>query len=158
VKRVRTFLIVVGAALVLAEAGCSGGDNSLEGSLSSQYDLSFDSVRARQYTQSRQLSIEYLRGEGSGEEKPITVTIMPTPDGPGTFTLDAGQINFDNSLAPGSPELPSATQGSVDLDVFTPGESGSDISGSIHGMFTNLGTGDAFSLEGSFETTLTVMP
>lgn len=155
----RVILFVAGvAASSLLVSGCDDADNFLEGSLSSQYDLSFDTVRARQFLQSRQLHVEYLRGEGSGEEKPITATISPTPDGPGTFAYDTNQVNFASSLAPGSPALPTVTQGEVVVLTFTPESSGSEVVGEIHGMFTNLGTGDAFSLEGAFSTTLEVMP
>lgn len=155
----RTILVVsFVAALSLLFSGCEDSDNFLEGSLSSQYDLSFDSVRARQFLQSRQLHVEYLRGEGTGEEKPIMATISPTPDGPGTFTYDTGQVNITNSLAPGNPALPAVTQGEVVVTTFTSESSGSEVVGEIHGMFTNLGTGDAFSLEGAFSTTLEVMP
>lgn len=155
----RAFLIISSvAALSILFSGCEDSDNFLEGSLSSQYDLSFDSVRARQFLQSRQLHVEYLRGEGSGEEKPIMATISPTPDGAGTFAHDTGQVNITSSLAPGSPELPDVTQGEVVVTTFTPESSGSEVVGEIHGMFTNRGTGDAFSLEGAFSTTLEVMP
>ncbi len=139
--------------------GCDDPANFLEGSLASQYDLSFDSVESIEFIQSRVLHIEYVRSLGAGEEKPLMVTISPTPEGPGSFVHGEGgvSIRIDNSLSTAT-LLPETTSAEVELDAFTPGELDSTVRGSIHAMFTNSGAGDAFNLEGAFETTLRVQP
>jgi len=156
VTRLATVAVAV-AIYALAATGCEDPSNRLDGSLSSQYDLSFDRVQARQFEGSRQLLIEYIRGDGGGEEKPIMTTIRPVPNGPGQFRFEDGNVGVDSSLLPGQPDLPELTSATVDLDEFTPNEEGSTVRGSLGAMFTNEGTGDAFSLEGAFETELDVV-
>ena len=155
----RLSLLAITAALSLFAVGCEDPDNCLEGSLGSVYDLSFDTVQARQALTSRQLAIEYVRTQGTGEEKPIMVTIMPTPDGPGTFTFQDRNVSIDNSLASGA-LLPELTSAEVDLNAFTPAEDaegeGTSVRGAIHAQFTNAG--NTYTLEGCFKTTLEIVP
>ena len=146
------------ALALVALAACGEEDNFLEGSLGSQYDLSFESVRAREFLTSRQLHVEYVRDQGAGEEKPITVTLQPTPTGPASFTHVDGNVAIDNSLGAGSPGLPDLTSATVELVKFTPGTADSAIVGTIHANFTHSGSGDSFSLEGRFSTSLTLVP
>ena len=153
----RTMAVALAPCLLLALPctwGCEDDENFLEGSLDSQYDLSFDEVEATQFIQSRQLLVEYVRG---GDEKPMIVTIV-NPDGPGTFDYDAHEVNFSSSLPAGSGALPDVTSATVELEVFTPEVIDSEVEGAIHAMFTNAGTGDAFSLEGAFLAPLQVQP
>jgi hypothetical protein len=66
----RTFLIA--AALL---AGACGGDaaNEIEGSLTASYGMDFDEVRIRRF--STEISIEYVRSPGPGEEIPLKLTV-----------------------------------------------------------------------------------
>jgi hypothetical protein len=152
------FLVPCLGVALCTLAACGEEENFLEGSLGSQYDLSFESVRAREFLTSRQLHVEYVRGQGAGEEKPITVTIQPTPTGSGSFTYVDGNVAIDNSLGAGSPGLPEVTRATVNLEKFTPNTADSAIVGTIHANFTNSGSGDSFSLEGRFSTSLTLVP
>lgn len=138
-------------------AACSDPENSLSGSLASQYDLSFDRTRARQFLRSRQLLVEYVRGDPAAEEKPIMVSVRPTPAGPGLYLHDDGGVSVDNSLLPGRPDLPEMTSATLELEVFTPDLEGSTVQGSLNAMFTNAGTGDSFSLQGRFLTQLEIV-
>lgn len=149
-------LLAAAFAVAVAATGCEKPDNYLEGGLASQYDLSFSSVRARQLEKSRHLLIEYVRDTGTGEEHPITITIRPIPDGPGTFTAEDDQVSIGASTLPGQPTLPDVESAEVELEHFTPGEEGSNVEGSIGAMFTNTGTGDRFPLEGRFKADLIV--
>ncbi len=143
------------AALVIGLLGCEDPDNCLEGSLGSVYDLSFNDVQAREFRQSKQLAIEYVRGQGTGEEKPILLTLMPTPDGPGAFSYADGEVGIDNSVVSGA-LLPDLTSAEVDLDAFTPNEAGTNVQGSVHARFTNAG--NTYSLEACFKAPLVIVP
>ena len=60
------------AAATLA-AGCGGDDvNHIDGSLTASYDMGFDTVRIRRFT--TEISIEYVRSPGPGEELPLKLT------------------------------------------------------------------------------------
>lgn len=61
------------AAAVLASA--CGGDaaNQIEGSLTASYDMDFDEVRIRRF--STEISVEYLRNPGPGEEIPLKLSV-----------------------------------------------------------------------------------
>lgn len=144
-------ILAVTATLGLCALGCGDDENFLEGSLDSIYDVTFDSVRARQFIQSRQLLIEYERGGG---QKPIIVTFRD-PDGPGSFDYDAGEVNF--TCAGVTAMLPEVTSATAELEVFSPEVIDSEVEGAIHAMFTSE-SGSAFSLEGAFKTTLEVVP
>ena len=63
--------VVVGG---LVGSGC-GGDpsNEIEGSLTASYDMDFDEVRIRRF--STEISIEYLRNPGPGEEIPMKLSV-----------------------------------------------------------------------------------
>jgi len=154
----RSLLLLAAIPLLFAAVGCEEEDNVCDGSLKSQYDMRFDRTRARQYQRSEQLAIEFLRGEDSSEEKPLIVTVHPLPEGPGSFTWDDNEVGVDSSLLPGRPELPELTSAEVQLDSFTPDEAEAEVQGSLHAMFTNTGSGDAFSLECRFKTKLEIMP
>lgn len=144
-------IVAVVATLGPWAPGCSDEENFLEGSLDSIYDVTFDTVRARQFIQSRQLLVEYER---SGGQKPIVVTFR-NPQGPGSFDYDAGEVDF--SCAGVTAQLPEVTSATAELELFSPEVIGSEVEGAIHAMFTSE-SGSAFSLEGAFKTTLEVVP
>lgn len=153
----RTLALAPVIIAALIAGGCEDPDNFLEGSITSQYDMSFDSVEVTQFLQSNSLHIEYIRGQGTGEEKPLRVTVSPTPAGPGTYIDgDTASVRLSNSLASSS-QLPTVTSAEVVLDAFTPGEVDSEVGGTVGAMFTRTGSGDAFSLEGAFKASLQVV-
>ena len=61
------------AALLLGTA--CGGDaaNQIEGSLTASYDMDFDEVRIRRFT--TEVTVEYVRNPGPGEELPLKLTV-----------------------------------------------------------------------------------
>ena len=60
------------ASFLVSAVGCGDKDNYLEGSLSDQYNLDFDSVQVTQYIGARQLLIEYLAARGVCPDDPPT--------------------------------------------------------------------------------------
>lgn len=67
-------LLFCAAIVALLAAGC-GDDavNKIEGSLSASYDMDFDDVRIRRFTS--EVSIEYVRNPGPGEELPLKLAV-----------------------------------------------------------------------------------
>lgn len=66
----RAIWLMVAVALGTVVSGCRPEVNSLEGSVSSRYDLSFETTRVRLYDSA--LSIEYVREDG---QVPVRVTL-----------------------------------------------------------------------------------
>lgn len=159
--KVRTTTIVTSllSLTTLLLVGCEDPDNFIEGSIASQYDMDFSSVEVTQFIQSRSLHIEYVRDQGTGEEKPLMITISPAPEGPGTYVdgEDGYEINVTNRLAT-SNALPAVQSADVELESFTPGEPDTSVRGSAGALFNREGSGDAFSLEAGFRASLRVQP
>lgn len=133
--------------LALASSACTES-NTLSGSLTDFYDVSFDKVRARLYPS--ELAIEYARTNGEVPVR-ITLDVGESPLRPGTFTLPAAG---DVSGRSGTTDIPNITTATVDLDEFSVLQ-GSAVVGSFDASFR---TGDDItSLTGDFDTTLEII-
>jgi len=133
-------------ALVALSLGCANSDNSLAGSVSEFYPLSFATVRARLYDS--ELSIEYVRANG---ETVVRVTVRrddKDPTGPGTIDLEA--VGDITGSAGGVP-LPPFVDGSLVFNDYR-AKDGALVGGHFEGR---LESGDArLSLSGTFDTRL----
>jgi hypothetical protein len=152
-------ILIVLALLSFLAAACEDPDNFIDGSITSQYEMGFDSVAITQFLQSNSLHVEYVREQGTGEEKPLMVTISPTPPGPGLYIdgADGYSINITNRLATAN-ALPAIQSAEVELDSFTPREVDSDVAGRVGALLNRAGSGDAFSLEAGYKSSLRVQP
>lgn len=156
--RTRSWKFLVSWAVVaftLAGCGDESQDALLEGALCTQYDCHCESVRARQIENSGSLVIEYIRALGAGEEKPAIVTILETPEGPGTFTHAAGEVGLDNSLT-GDFLISDVESAEVHLEAFTPGAAGTEVRGEFDAL-VRADAGDAYPLRGLFTALLEVI-
>lgn len=152
----RGFLTLACVTLMFTMMGCEDPDNICEGSLSAIYDLSFETVDARQTQASNVLVIRYSRTQGTGEELPIIISIYDATDLQlnQEYTFDNGDLNLDNSTLEGA-LLPTVENARTTLTAFTSNTSGSDVQGSLH---ANLTSGGTYSLTCRFKTTLRVLP
>ncbi len=88
----------------------------------------------------------------------IAVAVMPTPDGPGVFTVEDGAVWIGRLVELYGPMEFEASAGTVVLEQFTPGVSGSRVVGTFDAMFGTSDTVDPTTLEGAFAARLEVMP
>ena len=63
-------VLVLACALAV---GCGGDHECIEGSATDSYDMSYDSIRARRF--STEVSIEFVRSPGEGEEIPLKLSV-----------------------------------------------------------------------------------
>ncbi|MBI5543472.1 MAG: hypothetical protein HY901_06255 [Deltaproteobacteria bacterium] len=152
---VRRLLLALAAATTL---GACGG-NSLDGSLSEAFDLSFAEVLVRR--SEKAVQVTYLRSEGREVVIRMTVAIE------GVDVSHAGSINLAQEYAPGHPraavsravdnepvrQLPAVVQGDLTLDG--PPHPGETVSGSFSVRFGEGGDlGSGRTLTGSFSGTV----
>lgn len=133
-------------AICLLLGACAGGDDTLEGSVSEFYPLTFETVRARLY--GSELAIEYVREDG---ETVVRVTVRRDeldPKGPGTIALtDFGDLTGSAAGV----ELPSFVDGELVLDDYRPRDRAL-VAGSFE---ARVASGNArLSVRGTFETRL----
>jgi hypothetical protein len=117
--------LMVAVALVSAAWGCRSQVNSLEGSVSSRYDLSFETTRVRLYDSA--LSIEYVREDG---QVPVRVTLTRRE----SSTIGSGSYNLvergDVRGRVDETRLPPLVSGSLELEMPNR-EDGSRVQGSF---------------------------
>jgi hypothetical protein len=152
-----TVMVLVMAAIFLISAliiSCKDDDeNYLEGSITSAYNMSFDSVRIRLYPYSA-LSIEYVKKSDSGDKIPLRITIDQSE-----LQLSSGK-NYDltttGSIGRGvgydSMPLPTLTTGTIHLSSFGTAD-GSGVSGDFEAVFTGT-NGKKLNLNGGFSGNL----
>ena len=136
--------------LAVTAVGCSSTDNTLAGSLSEVYNLTFEGVRARLYTS--ELSIEYVDRYAA---VPVRVTLRLAEVEPAAdHTYDLAEVGDISGRLPSDTEIPRFTDGTLALGDYL-AEPDADVSGSFDAKFA---TGrDTLSLSGSFQTTLEVV-
>lgn len=144
--------VALAAALALAGTGAGCGDelgNFIEGSLGEFYDLSCESVRARLY--SSELAIEYVNVT---QEVPVRVTVRRSlTDPPGPATVDLESFGDITGVSQGA-DIPPFVSGTLYLRHYSRG-AGSRVAGDFEAIFE--AGDDQVTLDGEFETTLTVV-
>ncbi len=151
-------LVLMGTVVAMVATGCAD-DNSLSGSLTDFYGVTFDDVRARLYDS--ELTVEYTRDNG---EIPVRVTVRFAPDErlqSRTYDLDqrgsmVGLIGQRGTVTGRShdtdmPEMLSGSVTFVDLSL----KEGGEVTGYFEATF-RAGS-DKVNLSGAFETTLEIV-
>jgi hypothetical protein len=136
------------AAALLFSVGCGRDEGGLRGSLGDFYDLSYDDVRARQY--SSEMSIEYVT---ENDQVPVRVVLDVERDGLRAGTFDLVEMGDISGRARDS-EIPPMTSGELKIDEVEVRDGGR-IRGSFDARFR---TGDdEATLAGDFDTTLEIV-
>jgi len=151
----RHLAVGLAAAVFAAAASCDKeSDNYLDGSLTESYDLDFDDVRIRLYTD--ELSIEYVAQKSQGEQVALRVTVDANE-----VQLAAGTIydlktqgSITQGAGYGSP-LPDLESGDLTLAKYA-GTQGSAVVGNFDARFVT-DTGTMLTLRGGFAASLEVV-
>lgn len=145
----RVFGMLALIATVGCSVGCSDNATSLSGSVSEIYDLSFQSVRARQYDS--EFAIEYTRSDGQ-------VSVRVIVERGDEREISAGEIDLGKRGTivgrVGPRRLPEFRSGTLTLDSYQ-SEPGAEVAGSFDS--TLRGDDSTYSLRGRFFTHLTVV-
>ena len=146
-------------AAVVCISAYSGGcdddaDNSLEGSVTDNYDMSFDKVRIRLYPDSA-LSVEYIKNGEAGEKIPLRVTInypeLQLAAGM-DYDLTTAAATISRGVGYDSLPLPDLVSGTVHLSEFN-AAAGSTVKGDFESVYTAT-TGNKINLRGTFSSKL----
>jgi hypothetical protein len=140
-------LVVISAALSLL-GGCSDAGGSLDGSLDSVYDISFNKTRARLY--SSQFSVEYVANDG---QVPLRVTIDRGEEPIGERSYDLKE-HGDVTGQRGDQRIPRFASGKITLNRYEP-HSGGRVEGTFNAKFKTRR--DTLTLSGTFDTTLEII-
>jgi hypothetical protein len=137
-------------AVVLALGGCPEGGNTLEGSISESFDLTFDRTQLRRVN-GVTLQLDYLRDiEGSDIPDVICKIVVDTPEG-GFPAGEPVSIIENNGIierrAVGGEDFPALELANITFDVG--GNDPGEAVGSFASTFDNGKT-----LNGTFETEL----
>ena len=127
--------------------------NSLDGSLTESYDLSFDETRARLYES--ELAIEYVDDPQGAATVVLRVTLdaeVEPKAGKSYDLVEHGEITQSGALNPSLPEL---DEGDLDLEDYGNDE-GAKVVGSFDAAFVT-GEGQTLQLQGRFKTELEVI-
>ena len=135
-------------ALLFSACGEETETNTLGGSVSRVYDLSFDRVRARKSR--NEFAIQYVAAGAVPVQVVIDLTALPL-DAPGTYELE------DNGLVTGSRDgelLPDFVNGSISFTQISMSD-GAAIAGEFS---ANVATQqNTYAVFGTFETRLEVL-
>jgi len=138
-------------ALLLPSLSCSGGANSLDGSLSQMYDVSYDNVSI--LLQGTAVSIQYLKSDGSG-----WVVVADTAN---IVDVSGSTIDLTQPLVSGQPRGVLEYVGAVTTDFSL--QRGSIVFDQVPKVGTKL-TGNfatttskpsGYTLDGNFSATVT---
>lgn len=126
------------------------GDNYIDGSLVKNYNISYDSVRARLYAAN--LSVEYLSKEVAALRITINSDGLILAAGKTYDLLEYGSVTRFDEFG----SLPELQSGALTLDTFSETD-GSKVAGDFHGVFVT-DDGTTLNLRGAFSTILEIVP
>ncbi len=151
---IRTYLFLIMLLFAVGQVGCDDkGDNYLEGSLVTNYHISYDAVRARLYSSG--MSVEYMSDTVEGVAAlRITINTADVVLAAGkTYDLvQYGSVTRFDELG----SLPELQSGEVTLNSFSETE-GSTVAGEFHAIFVTE-EGVTMNLRGGFSAKLEVVP
>ena len=150
----RSFLFFAFCMLLFCQPGCDEhGDNYLEGSLVSNYHITFDGVRARLYSTS--FSVEYMSDKTEGVPA-LRLTIdtdkVILAAGKTYDLVKYGSITRFEGLG----SLPELESGEVTLHSFSETD-GSKVSGEFHALLVT-DAGVLMNVRGGFSVDLESVP
>ena len=147
VSRFAVFALVLFAAV----SGCKDDeDNYIDGSLVKNYNISYDSVRARLYSSS--LSVEYMSDSVPALRITLHADDLILAAGKTYDLLEYGSVTRFDDLG----SLPELQSGELTLTEFSETD-GAPVAGNFHAVFVT-DNGVTLNLRGAFAVDLEVVP